>query len=299
MLILLFASLIFGGYFFFRWLSLHQALLRLQKEWKHCESVSTNRLLPQVSDDPACKGLVRELNDSLKTLKKGRADLERQKRFFFVQTANAAHDFKTPLAAALGYLQLAEKEEDSQKKAADLAIAEERLLRLKEISAQLFDFASLQDPDHTLPLAPVLLSRPLEEAILALLPLFEQKGIEADIRMEEGTVLGSLPAMDQVFSNLLGNALKYASQKTLTIQTFSSGEVRFRNAVEDLYWSDVEKVFERYYSVGQASQSHGLGLGIAKALMEKMGGTLTVAMEQGEIEFCCRFQLAEECAPEK
>lgn len=287
------AGLLFGGIFCIKWLCLRKALLRLQKEWEHCQSRATNRLLPEVSADPALKDLVRSLNASLKELKKGRFDLERQKRFFFTQTANAAHDFKTPLAAALGYLQLAQSEEDPQKKEHDLVIARERLARLKAISADLFDLARLQDPDTALPLTPILLSRPLEEALLALLPLFEQKGIEPVIHIEECMVFGSAQAMDQVFSNLLGNALKYASGKTLHIQVLRSGEVRFRNVVEDLYWSDVEKVFERYYSVGQNRQSHGLGLGIAKALMEKMDGTLSVSMENGEIEFCCRFRLAD------
>lgn len=294
MVLLLLASFVLGGYFLIRWMNLRKSLLRLKKEWKSCQSKGTNRLLPEVSSDPVCKELVRELNSTLRDLKKERFELDKQKRFFFTQTANAAHDFKTPLAAALGYLQLAEYEDSPAQKEKDLSIVRERLLRLKDISADLFDFASLQDPDHPILLSHLSLSSHLEEAVLALYPLFKQKGIEPLIYSEDCFVLANPQAIDQVFANLLSNALKYSRDKTISIHLTEPGEVRFKNAVEGLYWSDVEKVFERYYSVGQNNSSHGLGLGIAKALMEKMGGTLSVSFEYGEIEFCCRFQPAEQ-----
>jgi signal transduction histidine kinase len=81
-------------------------------------------------------------------------------------------------------------------------------------------------------------------------------------------------ALSRVFANLLNNAVKY-SDGDLEIALSDTGEVRFTNTAKELSTVDVEQLFDRFYTVEAAHHSTGLGLSIARTLVERMGGSIT------------------------
>ena len=96
-------------------------------------------------------------------------------------------------------------------------------------------------------------------------------------------------ALTRVFSNLLNNALKY-SDGDLEIELTESGEIFFTNAAQGLDEVQVGKLFERFYTVDTARRSTGLGLAIAKNLVEQMGGSIGARYEDGRLRIVLKFE---------
>ena len=115
----------------------------------------------------------------------------------------------------------------------------------------------------------------LAESISSFYPALKAKGIEPEISLTEKRIERELnkAALSRVFSNLLNNAVKY-SGGDLRITLGDTGEIMFSNTAEGLSAVDVEQLFDRFYTVEAAHHSTGLGLSIARTLVERMGGTI-------------------------
>ena len=97
-------------------------------------------------------------------------------------------------------------------------------------------------------------------------------------------------ALSRVFSNLLSNAAKY-SDGDLEITLTPGGAVVFANSSRSLSSVEVQKLFDRFYTVEAARKSTGLGLSIARALAERMGGELAAEYREGKLYITAYFPL--------
>lgn len=88
--------------------------------------------------------------------------------------------------------------------------------------------------------------------------------------------------MTRVFSNLLNNAIKY-SDGDLDIALYETGEIIFTNTASGLNEVQVGKLFDRFYTVEAARKSTGLGLAIARTLIEQMNGTISAVYENNRL----------------
>lgn len=91
-----------------------------------------------------------------------------------------------------------------------------------------------------------------------------------------------------MFSNILSNVLKY-SDGDLDISLRETGEITFTNAASKLDEVQVEKLFDRFFSVEAARNSTGLGLAISKTLVEQMNGAITAQYENSQLSICIAF----------
>ena len=96
-------------------------------------------------------------------------------------------------------------------------------------------------------------------------------------------------ALSRVLGNILSNAVKY-SDGDLKIVLSEDGDIRISNHASGLSEVQAERLFDRFYTVNTARKSTGLGLSIAKALMEKMGGTITADYRENVLEICVSVQ---------
>lgn len=102
------------------------------------------------------------------------------------------------------------------------------------------------------------------------------KGITPNINLCEQKIVRSVDktALLRIFNNIIDNAIKY-SEGDLTISLFENGKIVFSNHTSDLNEIQIGKLFDRFYTVNTARKSTGLGLSIAKALIEKMDGNIS------------------------
>lgn len=266
---------------------LERSLKRLRKEWEQCASTNTNRLLPLVSSNRSIVKLTETLNTTLRSLKDKEIELNKRTKQMEQEMADLAHDFRTPLTAALGYTQLFWQEGSYEQKEEDMRRIENRLQVLKSLSEELFEQAWLKDQEKELELTQISLKNMVEETVLGMASLWIEKGIDPDLNLLEGTVLANRQGIGRVLENLLSNALKY-TEGTVRIEMPEPNILVIENEIND---PKVEKILlkERYSTVCFENDSHGLGLMIAKGYMEKMNGNLTFEIKEKTLKMICGF----------
>ncbi|MCI9573903.1 MAG: HAMP domain-containing histidine kinase [Lachnospiraceae bacterium] len=189
---------------------------------------------------------------------------------------NLSHDLRTPLTAICGYLDLLEKEEKSEAAKRYIDIIRNRSQLLVSMTEELFQYSVLLSRENNAPGEPVVLNQVLEESIAAAYTVLTERNITPRIRMPREKVVRMLDAsaLSRVFSNLLQNAVKY-SDGDLEITLESTGEIVFANRAPGLDEIQVGRLFDRFFTVESARKSTGLGLAIARSLVEQMGGSIS------------------------
>ncbi len=114
------------------------------------------------------------------------------------------------------------------------------------------------------------------KSLAAFYTTLNERGIVPNIQMPQNKVIRTLDcsALSRVFANLLNNAIKY-SNGDLDIALSEAGEITFTNTASGLNAVQVDRLFDRFYTVDTARKSTGVGLAIARTLMEQMNGTIS------------------------
>ena len=219
-------------------------------------------------------------------LLRNETEIEAARRLRDAVLANISHEFKTPLAAQLASLELllSRFDELGPGEARTLIVSLQRgALRLTHLIDNLLESVRIEAGRMMLRKQSVHLDEVVEEAVEMIRPLTDQRGQSIDVALPHPlpTVSGDGPRLIQVFVNLLANAGKFAPDGT-TIRVGGSveaGSVTLFVEDEGPGWSDdVEPLtfepFVRSTSEEPDSSGVGLGLHIAKAIVERHGGRI-------------------------
>ena len=206
------------------------------------------------------------------------------------KVSNIAHDFRTPLTAISGYLELIEEEKTNEKVGRYLDIIRERTENLIQLTEELFRYSVITSTSDEMKLEKVSLRNELEVAIAGAYGLLTEKNITPEIELTDLKVERVLDSalLHRVFGNIISNAAKY-SEGDLKIKLYDSGKIVFQNRALGLTKVEAEQLFDRFYTVNNAKESTGLGLSIAKMLTEKMGGKIYAEWENGIISIILIF----------
>ena len=247
-------------------------------------STDTNILLSTSSRDRTVRRLTRKLNGQLRQLRIQRRKYLNGDAELKAAVTNISHDLRTPLTAICGYLDLLEQEEQSPAARRYAAVIRERSEAMKQLTEELFRYSVILAAEGELKREPVAVGDVLAETVASFYIGLCQRGIEPEIEMPEEKVVRDLDraALGRVFSNLLSNAVKY-SDGDLSIALSADGRVRFSNRASGLTQVQVGRLFDRFYTVEDARKSTGLGLSIARTLVEQMGGDISAAYEDGRL----------------
>ena len=130
----------------------------------------------------------------------------------------------------------------------------------------------------------------LEESVAAYYAALKEKGIEPSITVPDQIIIRRLDktALLRIFGNILSNAVKY-SDGDLEITLTDGGEIIFSNTASKLDEIQVEKIFDRFYTVENARTSTGLGLSIARSLAERMDAGVTALYDGGKLVITVSF----------
>ena len=250
----------------------------------------TNTLVSVSASDQAMCRLANDLNTSLKELQKQRhrfvqGDLELKNA-----VANISHDLRTPLTAISGYLDLLDEAEKSEAADRYIQIIRSRTELLKQLTEELFRYSVITSPEYKDVMEALDVKAVLEESLLGFYAALRERSITPEIHMTEQRVTRNLSraALSRVFSNLLNNAIKY-SDGDLEITLTDQGEIIFSNMASGLSKVQTELLFDRFYTVETARKSTGLGLSIARILVEQMKGSISAEYKDGRLSICIRL----------
>ncbi|MBQ6252391.1 HAMP domain-containing sensor histidine kinase [Ruminococcus sp.] len=236
----------------------------------------TNNLIYVSSSDKDIRRLAESLSTQLSAMRTEELSYIQGNRELKSAVTNISHDLRTPLTAICGYLDLMQKTDDPEKQARYLSIMKERADMMKHLTEELFRYSVIVSDETELKTETVFVNQLLAESISSFYPTLSEKGIAPKISITEERVERKLDsdALSRVFSNLLNNAAKY-SDGDLDITLTESGEITFSNTAKELSAVEVEQLFDRFYTVEAARHSTGLGLSIARSLIQRMGGSIT------------------------
>ena len=241
-------------------------------------SDDTNAKITILSNDRHMKLLATELNRRLRQIRKDQLKYISGDRELKDAITNISHDLRTPLTAIMGYLQIMKDIPKSEKLEQYLAIIKGRAEAMKQLTEELFRYSVVLSEQQSQPEQTVV-NKVLEDSVMSYYAAMSEKGIVpvVDITEEKITRLLDPTALARVFANLMNNAIKY-SGGDLEISLREPCVIEFSNSAPEMTNTQVERLFDRFYTVEAAHKSTGLGLSIARTLIEQMGGTIDAAL---------------------
>lgn len=265
-------------------LSLRRSIREVAEELEEKLRTDTNTLISISTGDKAVRALAAQINRQLQALRRERLKLQSGNDELTAAVTNISHDLRTPLTAICGYLDLLEQEPQSEKSERYLAVIRERTEAMRSLTEELFRYSVITATADTLGRERVCVNDILEQSLAGFYGALSARGITPEIRMPEQAVVRELDAaaLRRVFDNIIGNAAKY-SGGDLAVSLLPDGTVTFSNSAPSLSRVQAGRLFDRFYTVEAAWDSTGLGLSIARLLVERMGGAITAEYENGRL----------------
>lgn len=255
---------------------MRKAIREIKRGFSEKLYTDTNTPIMLSSHDKLVSSLANDINVELKELQKQKHRYIQGDKELKNAITNISHDLRTPLTTICGYLSLLDKEEKSEHIARQLSIIKNRTFALKQLVEELFRYTTIISDTENSVYTETVINNVLEDCISSYYAIFKEKGITPNINLCEQKIVRSVDktALLRIFNNIIDNAIKY-SEGDLTISLFENGKIVFSNHTSDLNEIQIGKLFDRFYTVNTARKSTGLGLSIAKALIEKIDGNIS------------------------
>lgn len=213
-----------------------------------------------------------------------------------------AHDLKTPLTSVIGYLTLLRDENKISEELREkyLSISLEKAEHLEDLINEFFEITRFNLSNITLEYSRVNLTRMLEQLTYEFKPMFLEKNLKCELEIAPDTMIKcDVNKMQRVFDNLLRNAVNYSfDDSTIHITVKQNGEnlcIQFTNCGNTIPKEKLVRIFEQFYRLDVARSSRsggaGLGLAVAKEIVELHNGTITAKSENEQIEFTVTLPL--------
>lgn len=210
---------------------------------------------------------------------------------------SVSHDLRTPLTSVLGYMELIEKDkyrdEVELRRYADVAY--EKTLRMRQLIDDLFEYTKVNFGGLKIKASTIDMKELLEQLVEEFVPALREAKMECHLAVPETKCLvpGDGDLLVRVFENLVSNAVRYGeSGETIAVDLAADDAwivIRVVNHGRPISSIDLPHVFERFYRVDGSRSDQtggaGLGLAIAKGIVDLHGGTITVASDERETVF--------------
>lgn len=211
--------------------------------------------------------------------------------------ANVSHEFKTPIASIEGYATLLQGQNLSKEKY-DRYVQKilENSRRLTKLSGNILMLSKLENQELVPRKAEFRLDEQLRKCILLLEDKWTEKDLEWDIELPRQAYYGSEELLEQVWINLLDNAVKHSERGgVITVRLTNTDSALFISIKDrgDGMSDNVQKhIFEKFYQgdTSHRAEGNGLGLALVKRITELCRGGITVKSAPGEgAEFTVRL----------
>jgi PAS domain S-box-containing protein len=255
----------------------------------------------------------KQVEEALLQAKEAAVAANRSKSEFL---ANMSHEIRTPLNGVLGMLQLMKTTSLDKEQAEYADMAMQSGQRLTRLLSDILDLSRIEAGKLAIQEEPFLLSEAVRAVEQLFLPASRQTGIalccHVDSRIPD-RLLGDSLRLQQVLNNLVGNAFKFTTSGSITLEVYPlpgahGRQVRILFSVSDTGCGIPDHkqgtLFDPFTQASEGftrkHQGAGLGLAICRQLVGLMEGNISVDSEEGRgttIHFCATFGLAEASAP--
>lgn len=315
-------------FFIRRWILLRINIKNIIKELRKTRNTGYDRQLRVDLSDKNLNKLAKEINDNLSFQKNIKLETEKRSKILEQSVSDTCHDLRTPLTVIKGNLQLLENEVSSTEGKKYLEISKNKADDLKKMIDEFFELSVLESDSKAVELEKIDAVAFLTDFIIENETIIREKNITPEISFPEKAVniRASSELLGRVFSNLISNTLKYASDsfvlkvypeavnfetEELNAKNYKTEDlkekvsmdelpldmecnmyhIRIGNRVKDPEAIDIQHIFDRTYRADKARTdgSAGLGLYIAKLLLEKQKAKIKAIIENDLIYFDLYF----------
>ena len=273
-----------------------KGMREVRKELIKTKDDKYNRQVRVTLIDKDIQLLATEINNNIDYQKSLKLETQRSRLQLEQSISDIAHDLRTPLTVVKGNLQMLENESLSDKGRGYLDISRRKADTLKDMVDEFFELSVLESDSKPVELCKLDLVDFLSVFILENETLIREKNLTPKIIFPEKTVYvkANRDILNRVFGNLITNILKYAVDDfELSIVDPGAMDnnkeviVKLGNRIKAGEAIDTDHIFDRTYRADKARStgSAGLGLYIAKLLMEKQKGDITAEVDGDRLVF--------------
>lgn len=209
--------------------------------------------------------------------------------------AVAAHELRNPMTAIagrVGFLRrlIGKKSSSAEKIEASCDQLEWLIMRYMQRANILLDVARVNTGNFKFIPEVVDVHALMHEVVESLCPLAEHAGCDISFDLQDELALHTdRLSLEQIFDNLISNAIKYGSGSRIAIHAFSDQKngaayISVRDHGPGIDPADQARIFQRFERAvlpGQRATGFGIGLWVVRQLTEALGGTITVQSEPG------------------
>ncbi|CEQ11392.1 histidine kinase [[Clostridium] sordellii] len=277
-------------YTLIRFVSLKKQLRKIEKQVYNKERVNITL------NDKDIENLAATINNNMQEQKQVEIDIMNREERLKQNISDIAHDLRTPLASIRGYITLLDNCTEQEKKEyiniIERKSEELNLLINNFYEISLFDNSSLKIQTTLIDIVQVIM-----EIVISNYALIKNNEIEIDNRLPEKQIkiYGEELTCKRIIQNLISNSIKYSNGYiSIQLDEFDN-EVIFtiKNSVLELKESDLDHLFERFYTVDKSRNRSGSGLGlyIVKLLLKKIGGEVRdISLEDDILSISIMFK---------
>jgi two-component system sensor histidine kinase VanS len=240
-----------------------------------------------------------QAKSNLEKQKKAALDAEQRKNDLVVYLA---HDLKTPLTSVIGYLSLLAEAPDMppEQKAKYVGITLEKAHRLEQLINEFFEITRFNLQTIVLNKERINLLFMLQQLADEFYPLLTPQRKQVVVNVPDGlTLRGDADKLARVFNNILKNAIAYSYENSVVDisaeQQDKSVVITFTNQGNPIPQAKLETIFEKFYRLDSARSTNtggaGLGLAIAKEIVNAHDGTISVESNKENTTFTVKFPL--------
>ena len=210
-----------------------------------------------------------------------------------------AHDLKTPLTSMIGYINhILDHKVDDEQRATAIQISYEKAQRLDHLIDEFSEILRYDDKVSQLEITRIDLYGMLQQQMAGFYPLMEQKGIEAKVQLSKPMeISGDYDKLQRVFDNLMRNAINYSVPHTqICVAGYLEKQgvcLQYTNVGEAMDAATLQHLFDKFYRAQSARTSTsggaGLGLAIAREIVELHQGSICADMDENRITFTIRL----------
>lgn len=268
-------ALCFSIFLIINILLMNNEINNISKSLSTIIKLDTNNLITINTNNKNLKKLANTLNKSLKELRELELEYKQGNQELKTSITNISHDLRTPLTSIRGYLDLMDNNNLTDKQKNYFKIIDDKVKDLTQLTEQLFDFSKGIDIYNEVERKEVCINDILEDSIMSFYGLFKEHNITPKIDICNQKIIKTLNEnmLKRIFENIISNAIKY-SEEEFNIALKTNGTIVFSNKTDLIDTTSLEKIFDRYYTVKNAKKSNGIGLSIAKQLVELNNGNI-------------------------
>ena len=278
------------GYTLIRLISLKTQLRKIEKQVYVKERVNITL------NDKDIEKLVETINNDMQEKKQIEIDMMNREERLKQNISDIAHDLRTPLSAIRGYITLLENCTEKEKKEY-LNIIQRKSEDLNLLINNFYEVSLLDNSSLKIDTTPIDIVQVIMDIVISNYALIKNNEIEINNRLPEKQIkiYGEEITCKRIIQNLLSNSIKYSTGYISIELDELENEVVFtiKNSVLDLKESDIEHIFERFYTVDKSRNRSGSGLGlyIVRLLLNKIGGEVkSITLEDSILSISIIFK---------